>query len=169
MMTMQARESFAPRFGIAHPLRAYPPNSPRAMARLIALALLADGRLDKREFESLEQRGVYATLGISPKDFVAVLYDFCSDAARLPHGNGCYTLTPATLDGLFAEVDSPAARKRLMRHIFEIISSDGVIADGEEQLFWKAVDAWNLRIADMAPPIARDATADAPRPEHNYG
>lgn len=169
MMTMQARESFVPRFGIAHPLRAYPANSPRAMARLIILALLADGRLDKREFDSLEQRGVYETLGMSREDFVAVLFDFCSDAARLPHGNGCYTLSPATLEGLFAEVDSPTARKRLMRHIFEIISSDGVLADGEEQLFWNAVDAWKLRIADMAPPIARDATADPPRPEHYYG
>jgi hypothetical protein len=164
MMTLQARETFVPRFGTIHPLREYPLNSPRAKARLVLLALLADGRLDKREFASLENRGVYATLGLSREDFVAVLFDFCSDIARLPKGEGSYSLTPVTLAGLFAEVDNPVVRKQLMRHIFEIISSDGRLSDGEERLFWNAVDAWKLRSADSSSPRAAD-----PPPGHYYG
>lgn len=167
MMTAQARESFVPHFGIAHPLRAYPQNSPRAKARLIVLALLADGQLDKKEFDSLEKNGVYATLGLSREDFVAVLFDFCSDAARLPSDHGSYKLTPALLDGLFAEVDNPIAKKHLVRHIFEIISSDGKLATGEEQLFWNAVDAWKLRTAAL-PGHHQTSTPSVP-PGHYYG
>ena len=168
MMTMQARKTFTPQFGIAHPLRAYPVNSPRAKARLIVLALLADGRLDKRELDSLEARGVYATLGLSREDFVGVLFDFCSDAARLPSNQGNHLLPPAMLESLFAEVDSPAARKALMRHIFEVICSDGKLAAGEEGLFWNAVDAWNLRISDMTDRMPANR-GNTPPPEHYYG
>ena len=83
MMTMQARDMFPPRSGKTYPLRPYPANSPRAMARLVVLALLADGQLDERELAALERRGAFAALGISREDFVQVLYDFCADVARL--------------------------------------------------------------------------------------
>jgi hypothetical protein len=145
MMSIQARETFTPQFGVAHPLRAYPVNSPRAKARLIVLALLADGQLEKAEFDSLEKRGVYASLGLSREDFVAVLLDFCSDVARLPSNRGSYMLAPAVLDDLLDEVDDPAARKALMWHIAATICSDGRLAEGEEQLFRQAIDAWQLR------------------------
>lgn len=165
MMTLQARETLVPYFGTAHPLRAYPTNSPRARARLIILALLADGRLDKREFDSLEKRGVYASLGLSREDFVAVLFDFCSDVARLPSGQGSYLLSPGILQGLFAEVACPATRRQLMRHIFEIICSDGHLDEGEEQLFWHAVEAWNLRMAGRPAKIGT-AAVDGPPGRH---
>ena len=168
MMTAQARESFTPHFSLTHPLRSYPVNSPRAKARLIVLALLADGQLNKSEFNSLDRRRVYATLGLSREDFVAVLFDFCSDAAHLPNAAGNYQLTPGILDSLFAEVDSPAAKKALMRHIFEIICSDGKLAEGEERLFWNAVDAWNLRIPDL-PTEEGVGKVLRPPPEKFYG
>jgi uncharacterized tellurite resistance protein B-like protein len=149
MMSMQARDSFVPHFGSAHGLRAYPHDSPRAKARLIVLALLADGQLDKREFDCLERQGIYAALGMSREDFVEVLLEFCNDVARLPQREGKYLLASGLLDGLFAEIDDPAERRRLMRHIFETICSDGKLAAGEEHMFWKAIDAWQLRISDM--------------------
>lgn len=167
MMTAQARESFVPHFGKFHPLREYPVDSPRAKARLIVLALLADGRLEKSELDSLERRGVYATLGLSREDFVAVLYDFCSDAAQLPTDRQSYRLSPHVLDGLFAEVGNPEARKALFLHIFQIITSDGDLSEGEQQLFWKAVDAWHLRSAVL--PRKTVAEAATVPPGHYFG
>ena len=114
------------------------------MARLVVLALLADGQLDESELEVLNRRGAFAALGISREDFVRVLYDFCADAARLSEGFGGYRLSPALLAGLFAEVDDPRARERVLGLIVAVVSSDGRFTDGEEKLFRSAMEAWGV-------------------------
>lgn len=142
MMTMQAAELFPPRRAHAHPLRAYPANSPRALARLVVLAILADGQLDERELRVLERRGAYAALGISREDFVQVLYDFCADVARLSVTPGGYRLSPSLLAALFDEVDDPAAKERVLNLLVAVFSSDGRLTEGEEKLFLEALHAW---------------------------
>lgn len=143
MMSMQARETFRPFVGNHHPLRAYPTNSPRAKARLVVLALLADGRLDEREMAALDRRGAFATLGITREDFVRVLYDFCSDVAgQLPATSRGYRLTPKMLDGLFGEIVERETCEKLLQLIFSVISSDGRLTDAEESLYWSAVRQW---------------------------
>ena len=139
MMTMQARDMFPPRSGKTYPLRPYPANSPRAMARLVVLALLAD---DERELAALERRGAFAALGISREDFVQVLYDFCADVARLSESAGGYRLSPALLSALFEEVSDPRAKERVMNLIVAVVSSDGRYTEGEQKLFLGALHAW---------------------------
>ncbi|MBL8487004.1 MAG: hypothetical protein JNK22_07965, partial [Rhodocyclaceae bacterium] len=102
MMTAQAREMRPARAHPHFPLRAYPPDSPRAMARLVALAMLADGRLEERELAALDRRGVLTALGITRADFNQVLFDLCQDLAALPDRRGAYFLSATVLDGLFA-------------------------------------------------------------------
>ena len=148
MMTMQASETFSPIKHPGCPLRAYPVDSPRAKARLIVLALFADGRVDAAELNSLTRRGTFAELGITRDDFFQVLYDFCADAAGLPEGRGNYLMSPALLDTLFAEVGSTGERQKLLRLIVDVIRSDGHLAEGEARLFWKALDTWRLRLDD---------------------
>lgn len=142
MMTMQSREMCPPRNGKAHPLRSYPANSPRATARLVALALLADGQLDERELATLERRGAFATLGISREDFVQVLYDFCADVARLSESAGGYRLSHSVLSALFDEVDDPRAKERVMNLIVAVVSSDGRYTEGEQKLILGALHSW---------------------------
>jgi hypothetical protein len=150
-MSMQARESLRPVCGPQHPLRTYAVDSPRAKARLIVLALLADGRLDECEMAALERRGAYADLGITREDFVRVLYDFCSDVAEyVSVSSGGYRLTPKTLAGLFNEVADGKARAELLRHIVAVITSDGKLSEAEENLFWNAMDHWNPPKGNMA-------------------
>jgi hypothetical protein len=148
MMTMQAKASFSPTINSGRPLRMYPVDSPRAKARLIVLALFADGRVDALELSSLARRGVFAELGLTGEDFFQVLYDFCEDATGLPEGRGSYLMSPALLDTMFDEVSDTGERQKLVRLIFDVIRSDGHLADGEARLFWKALDAWRLRLDD---------------------
>jgi hypothetical protein len=151
MMSMQARESFRPVIGAHHPLRAYAINSPRAKARLVVLALLADGRLDEREMVVLDKRGVFADLGIAREDFVQVLYDFCGDVAgQLPVGAGSYKLTPKALAGLLDEVADHEARNTLLQHIVAVISSDGHLSQAEEGLFRSAIEHWKPRMGNIS-------------------
>jgi hypothetical protein len=126
----------------------YPVDSPRAKARLIVLALFADGRVDALELNSLARRGVFAELGLTGEDFFQVLYDFCADATGLPEGRGSYLMSPALLDTMFDEVSDTGERQKLVRLIFDVIRSDGHLAEGEARLFWKALDSWRLRLED---------------------
>jgi hypothetical protein len=148
MMTLQARQSLSPINYPGRPLRMYPVDSPRAKARLIVLALLADGRVDAAELDGLAKYRAFDELGITRDDFFQVLYDFCADAAGLPEGSGNYLMSPALLETLFAEVGGARERQKLMRLIFDVIRSDGHLADGEARLFWQALDTWRLRLDD---------------------
>ena len=143
MMSLQARETARPYVGTHHPLRAYAVDSPRAKARLIVLALLADGHLDEREMALLDRRAAFADLGIARADFVQVLYDFCGDVAgQLPLGEGGYRLTPATLAGLFGEVADRDAREKLVQLIAAVIGSDGRLSNSEKNLLRCALENW---------------------------
>ncbi len=148
MMTLQAREMCAPYKNPNEALRAYAPDSPRAKARLVVLAMLADGRLDDAELESLTRHGMFAELGIAREDFFEVFYDFCADVEGLPKGSSDYLLSSLVLEQLLGEIHSVAERQALLRQIFHMIRSDGHLADGEADLFWHAVDTWKFRAAD---------------------
>ena len=148
MMTMQAREMDVPYTNSNQALRAYAANSPRAKARLVVLAMLADGRLDDAELESLTKHGTFTEMGISREDFFKVLYDFCADVENLPNNDGNYLLTPVVLEQLFGEIDSAVAQQTLLRQIFDMIRSDGRLANSEAELFWHAVDTWKFRASD---------------------
>jgi hypothetical protein len=111
MMTMQARESLAPIRHPGRPLRTYPVDSPRAKARLLVLALLADGRVDAAELDGLAKYQAFAELGISRDDFFQVLYDFCADAAGTARGQRHLPDVAGALDHLFAEVCGAAERQ----------------------------------------------------------
>lgn len=165
MMTLQARDLRAPMTDACGGLRAYPTDSPRAKARLVVLALLADGRIDAAELDSLNRRDAFATLGLTREVFFQVLYDFCADLVELPSGSGSYLVSPAVLAGLFAEIGTLEERRKLMRLIFDVIRSDGHLAEGEARLFWNALDAWSLRLNDGAETRVREpATGQRARP-----
>lgn len=150
MMTMQARAMFPLPSEPRHPLRAYPVNSASAKARLVVLALLADGRLDECELEVLNRRGSFAALGISREGFVQVLNEFCADVSRLAGGAADWRVSPDLLAGLFAEVTEVEARYAVLRLIISVISSDGHLARGEERLFLGVLDAWGNGLAGNA-------------------
>ena len=166
MMTLQARDMRVPKMDASRPLRSYPTDSPRAKARLVVLALLADGRVDAAELDSLNRRDAFAALGMTREDFFQVMYDFCADLVELPTGSGSYLVSPAVLEDLFAEISNHEERQKLVRLIFDVIRSDGHLAEGEARLFWNALDAWNLRLNDgVALRAPRDpATRQRARP-----
>lgn len=157
MMTLQARELLPAFHQPGHPLRSYPIDSPRAKARLVVVALFADGRLDATELEALVALDAFKELGLCRDDFFQVLYDFCADVAELPSGRGQYLLTPAVQETLLAEVCNVEERQRLLGLIFDVIRSDGHLADGEARLFWNALDTWNLRHTDRLPRRHRES------------
>ena len=50
-------------------MRVYLRNSPQALARLVAMVVVADGRLHDLELKWLDERGIYDALGIDAAGF----------------------------------------------------------------------------------------------------
>lgn len=150
MQETQLADTKALSLAAAQVLREYAPNSPQAKARLIALALLADGRLDDRELDGLSRRSTFTKLGLTREEFFQVLYELCADLSATPSRDESYLVTPEILAGSFAEITEPAEQKALLGLILDVIRSDGRLALGEARLFWNAIDAWQLALT--APP-----------------
>ena len=148
MMSIQARERFPRHSRVAPGLRPYPVDSARAKARLLVLAMIADGRIDGAELDGLMKRGAFAEVGITRNDFLEVLYEFGADLAGLPSNGFDVVVSPSLVRSLLAEIAEDSQKIAMLRLIFDVIRSDGELAPAEARLFWNALDAWSLRVED---------------------
>lgn len=140
-------------------MRCYPTDSPQAAARLVGLAALADGHLDRQELDLLERLGVHEQLGLSRADWHAVLHELCVDllaCTRLTWGDACQ-VDPLTLQHLLAEVHDPALRETVLALSLAAAEADHRISDGEALVLTAAVERWGLQHRM----IARDTAAAA--------
>lgn len=136
-------------------MRCYPIDSPQAAARIVALAAMADGHLDRRELDHLERLGVHDQLGLTRADWHDVLHALCEDllaCTRLTWGDAC-TVDPLTLQHLLAEVHDPALRERVLVLSLAAAEADAQVTDGEALVLAAAVERWGLqhRMFERAP------------------
>ena len=138
-------------------MRHYPKNSPQAAARIVALALLADGHVCKRELQLLDQAGAHEQLGLTREELHKVVQTFCEDlliAAQLSWDTAC-RVDAATMAEMMAEVDDPALWSKVMHLCDEVIDSDGHVSDGESIVIRAAAE----HSQRQAPQWARRAPA----------
>ncbi len=127
-------------------MRHYPLNSPQAAARILALAMLADGNVTKAELDVLAHQDAYRQLGLTPLEMQAVLQDFCEDllsSAHLTWSEAC-RIDPRALAELMAEVNDPALRRSVLRLCLQVVDVDDHIAEGESIVLCAAVEHWGL-------------------------
>ena len=127
-------------------MRTYPRNSPEASARILALAMLADGHLCKSELDVIEQHRAHEQLGLSRAQWHEVLHGFCEDlltSAHLTWAEVC-RIDPGTLSALLAEIDDPQRRRTLMQLCVQVAEADRHMADGEATLLVEAFRQWGL-------------------------
>ena len=60
-------------------MRSYPTNSPEAAARLLAMALVADGQYSMNEIKTIDRLQASQRLGLAPEAIKAVIDGFCED------------------------------------------------------------------------------------------
>jgi uncharacterized tellurite resistance protein B-like protein len=127
-------------------MRNYQTNSPQAAARIVALALVADGHASKAEFDVLERIGACEQLGVGRDAMHAVLQCLCEDLllARRWHWGDAGQIEPGMLNQLMAEVDDPALRNVVLQICVAIVEADGHVADGESIVLVNAVEQWGL-------------------------
>ena len=127
-------------------MRTYPNNSPQAAARIVALAMLADGDISRVELDALARSGVHQQLGLHADDWDAVVQAVCDDlltAGHLTWADAC-SIDPRTLAELMAEIADPALRLKVLRLCVSVVEADGNVVDGESILLGTAVEQWGL-------------------------
>jgi hypothetical protein len=140
-------------------MRSYPRNSPQAAARIVALALLADGNLCKSEMEVLAQHAAHAQLGLSPAGLHDVLHDLCLDmlaASELAWG-GSSQLDRSTMAEILAEVSDPDLQLKVLKLCVAVVETDEHVAEGESTVLAAALAHWGVPQASRQQPATLHA------------
>ena len=125
-------------------MRSYPNNSPEAAARLLAMALVADGHYSMSEIKTLDRLGAASSLGLAPEAMKAVIDGFCEDLLLAAQGEwlGSSQIDTATRRQLLAEVSDPALGAEVRRLCEAVMLADGHLADGEVELMDALASTW---------------------------
>lgn len=130
-------------------MRNYPRNSPQAAARLVALALIADGHVCRSELEAVRHAGIEDRLGLRPGELGDVLQTLCEDLLQASPAYGAMAscIDAPLLESMFREVDDPALQRLVMTAMAEAIAADRHLSEGEQHLMDTAHRAWRERAA----------------------
>lgn len=123
-------------------MKAYPVNSPEAAARVLAMAMLADGQFSMTEIRSLDRQQAPARLGLSPEAFKAVIDGFCEDLLLAGGGQWTGQVDPATRAQLMAEITDRGLQDLILLQCETLMLADGHLADGEVELLDALSAAW---------------------------
>lgn len=125
-------------------MRTYPVNSPQAAARLLAMALVADGNYSLSEIRALDRLDAARQLGLSPQDLKVVIESFCEDLLLGANGEwlGSSQLDDATRQALLEEVTDTGLRTTIVTLCEAVVAADGHQADGETALLDSLTRAW---------------------------
>ncbi len=125
-------------------MRSYPIDSPHAAARLLAMALVADGNYSFTELRALDRLKASQQLGLSAEAFTDVIETFCTDLLEAAHGawTGSARMDEGSRQQLLDEVRDPALRARIVDLCQAVVQADGHEADGEAALLDALTRAW---------------------------
>ena len=132
-------------------MRKYATNSPEAMARLLALSMLADGGLDRSELNVMMRLGVLDRLGISETEFDEIVHLLCEDMLQCVPGihHGQIELDEATIDSILLEIADPRLRKVLLKIMLAVVYADHSLSTGEAVLVSRAMQSWELDLTEI--------------------
>ena len=124
----------------------YPLNSPQAAARLLALAMIADGNVCHSEVDAVRHLGSEASLGLPPGGLATVLRTLCEDLLCSAHSTGSLTscIDNALLESLIRDVDDPALQGKVVEAITATAAADGHLAEGERIVMDALQRCWRL-------------------------
>jgi hypothetical protein len=132
-------------------MRTYTPNSPQAAARVVAMALLADGHLSMTELHAVDTLKVTRCLGLDASLFSTVLEGFCQDMLVSHRGpwTGSSQLDDQVRLDLLSEITHPEIQQQVMDLCTALIQSDGHVAANERLMLDALAGAWPCQMTAM--------------------
>lgn len=144
-------------------MRSYPRNSPQAAARLVALAMIADGHVSRSEIDAFEHADADRHLGLAPGELAGILQTLCEDLLAEAQLNGSLAagLDASLLQALFRELDDPALQRRVMGLVAATAAADGHLAEGEQLILDAMRQSWDSLPAPVPLPVSASVPASA--------
>ena len=131
-------------------MRTYATNSPAAIGRLIAMAILADGRLDNREVDWIKHNDTASLLGVDRDTLIQVLLDCCRDVITEAEQERVFLLEEARLARLADDITDRALQRVALSAMLIIAKADGEVSEGEEPLLRYLMQRWGLTLDELA-------------------
>ncbi len=129
-------------------MRAYPNNSPQASARIIALAMLADGHVCKTEMDVVAHLKLDVQLGLQPDEMKGIVHTLCEDMYYSAHHSwSSANLDADTLNALLSEIDTPELQAKVFELCVAMTAADEHTAEGEMRVLTAAAEKWGLPVA----------------------
>jgi hypothetical protein len=125
-------------------MRWYPRNSPRAAARVVSMALLADGHLSGSELTALERHGVADRLGLDRLELAEVLQHLVEDllATGAATWHGPRHLHDDVVAAALGDIDEPELRRRVLAMCVAVAHADRHASEGERAFLATAARLW---------------------------
>lgn len=127
-------------------MTSYPVNSPEAAARVLAMAMLADGQYSMTEIRALDRQRAPEMLGLTPEAFKTVVDGFCQDLLLAHGGQWSGEVDPATRQQLMGEITDRALQDQILHQCEALMLADGHLADGEVALLDAIGAAWRRSV-----------------------
>jgi hypothetical protein len=120
------------------------------MARVVVLALLADGAIDPVELKLLERPEIIARMGFDQACLTQVIQEFCEDLEAFGDSTrvGGLGLDAAAIGQLLGEVRSPSLQANLLRAMLDVVHANGHLTGGEAVVIAQAMSFWGLDLCD---------------------
>jgi uncharacterized tellurite resistance protein B-like protein len=122
-----------------------PTDSPKAVSRLLALAMIVDGHIAPSELKAMHRSGILQHTGIDEDEFDDVVRDLCEDllATAARRCSEEVEIDVRLLDALLGEVEDTALRLSVMKAMLEIVHADSVLDIRETLLIERAFKTWS--------------------------
>ena len=134
----------------------YERNSPEAVARILAMMMISDAKLDDREVEVLDHLRVFDIVGISRGAFSEVVRDYCAELVRDGNADGRIRLVDKSrIDRIVDLVDDPRKRVDTCGMILNIANADGRLDDSELTVFGYILERWGMTLESLERELTR--------------
>jgi uncharacterized tellurite resistance protein B-like protein len=131
-------------------MKTYPKDSPQAMARVLAMTMIADAKLDDRELEIMDRLHLYDVLGLTKAEFSRVVKEYCEEVVATGSPQGKVDLLDrARIDAIADLVQEPSRRMDVAQMMLNIVKADGALHQAELALLRYILARWDLSFDEI--------------------
>ncbi|MCA3131201.1 MAG: hypothetical protein ACK5YW_08460 [Betaproteobacteria bacterium] len=136
-------------------MKTYPADSPEAMARVLAMVMLADARLDDRELQALERLDLLRLIGLTREQFSQVVKDYCDELLAAGAAGGKINLMDkARIDTIVDGVQDERKRTDAASMALILMKADQQFHDAELALLRYTLGRWGLSLDELQRSLA---------------